>query len=61
MPIGYDCDRQALSKWTLQEPNLIVLALEMSAWRRAEASPRVLVFSPPRLWINTHQFQAVEE
>lgn len=54
LPIGYDRDRQALSKWTIQEPNLIVLALEISALRRAEAF--LYLFLQPQLWINTYQF-----
>lgn len=61
MPIGYDCDREAPSKWTLQEPNLIVLLSEISALRRAEALQHVLCFLPPQLCINIHQFLEVEE
>lgn len=61
MPIGYDGDRQTLSKRTLQEPNLIVLALEISALSRAEAFQHVLCFLLPQLCINIHQFQTAEE
>lgn len=61
MLVGYDCDRQASSKWTLQEPNLIVLVVDISALRRAEALQRVLCFLPPQLCINIHQFTEVVE